>query len=176
MNTTIKPLSESTQRIESNGIKNQILMRQTPLGKWLSDPFLSDRLSGTLRKNARIGFKHINQLEHEAICQTLGYGFEIRPTTYITFNDAITEGDCHSITEVGWHIDRMLNIHPFDEDIFELKYIVVKDQMGNDEKQGVGVILKETSIQWIKPGSLCFAILTEFDPKSKEWTECINPF
>lgn len=176
MITEVKPLSESIINTKSNGIKNQILMRTTPLKNWLSTPFLSDRLSGTLRKNARIGFRHQSQLEHEAICQTMGYAFEILPTTYVTLNDAMTEGDCHPITEVGWHVDRLLSIHPFDEDVFELKYIVVKDNLSFDVKQGVGIVLKETSIQWIRPGSLCFALLTEFDPKTKQWSECVNPF
>lgn len=162
----------------TKGIKMQKKkkMRETPLKDWLVDFELKDRLSGTLKKNASIGFKYINQLNEEAIAKTLGWGFESAPTTYITFNDAITEGDCHSLTEVGWHVDRMLNIHVFEEDIFSLKYIVVQDFEGNIIKQGVGVILKETSISWIMKGHLVFAILTEYDNKTKSWTECINPF
>jgi hypothetical protein len=175
METKIVKLTDKVLGV-SNGLTIQHQMRSTPLKEWLKQPNLSGRLSGTLKKNASIGFKHISQLNHEALCQTLGWGFESAPTTYITFNDAITEGDCHSLTEVGWHVDRMLNIHPFDEDVFELKYIIIQDAAGNIERQGVGVVLKETSIQWVMGGHLIFALLTEYDLVKQEWTDCVNPF
>ena len=178
METKIVPIDKDILSISSKipGIQLQVMMRETPLTKWLTTDQLSDRLSGTLKKNARIGFKHFSQLEHEAICQTLGWGFEIIPTTYLTFNDAVTEGDCHSLTEVGWHFDRLLSVHIFPEDIFELRYINIQDQEGIIVRQGVGIIVKKTSVQWVKNGSMCFALLTEYDSKTKEWTECVNPF
>lgn len=169
-------MSHAMKACQSKGLQFQVKMRSTPLKNWLSDVELSDRLSGTLRKNARVGFRHSSQLEHEAICQVLGYGFESMPSTYVTFNDAISEGDCHALTEAGWHFDRMLSIHPFDEDHFELKYINVQDKNGKIERQGVGVILRETSIQWVRPGTLVFCILAEFDATKSEWKDCINPF
>lgn len=176
METTIVPISEEIKNCQSKGLQVQVEMRTTPLKQWLETPVLADRLSGTLRKNARIGFRYIPQLEHEAICQTLGWAFEIIPTTYLTFNDAITEGDCHALTEVGWHVDRLLTIRPFSEDRFELKYINIQDTEGNIIRQGVGLIVWETSVQWIRKGTVCFALLTEYDPIKKEWTECTNPF
>jgi hypothetical protein len=176
METKIVKLNKELLNCSTEGIQMQNLMRLTPLNEWLNKPKLSDRLSGTLKKNAKLGFKHYSQLEHEAICQTLGWGFEIIPTTYLTFNDAITEGDCHPLTEAGWHFDRMLAIHIYPEDIFEIRYINIQDQEGNLIRQGVGIIVKQTSIQWIKKGSMCFALLTEYDIKTKQWTDCLNPF
>lgn len=161
---------------ESQGLNLLFKMRSNPLSIWLKDKDLSDRLSGTLKKNARLGFKYMDQLRHEALCQTLGWGFESMPTTYITFNDAITEGDCHSITEVGWHVDRLFALNLFTEDYYELKYINIQDTNGNIERQGIGVILRTTSIQWIPKGHLVFALLTEFDNKTNTWSDCINPF
>lgn len=176
METIVVEISKEIKECKSKGLQLQVKMRETPLKDWLNTSDLADRLSGTLRKNARIGFKHQSQLEHEAICQTLGWGFEILPTTYLTFNDAVTEGDCHSLTEVGWHVDRILNINPFDEDVFELRYINIQNQEGFIIRQGVGLIVKKTSVQWIKKGSMCFALLTEYDNIKKEWTDCVNPF
>lgn len=176
METKIVKINKDLEKLDIPGVKMQVLMRCTPLSKWLQINDLADRLSGTLKKNARLGFKHYSQLEQEAICQTLGWAFEIIPTTYLTFNDAITEGDCHSLTEVGWHVDRLLATHIFPEDIFEIRYINIQDQEGNLLRQGVGIIVKQTSVQWIKNGSMCFALLTEYDPKLKTWTECLNPF
>ncbi len=160
----------------SLGLNLQVLMRETPLKEWLTTKDLAERLSGTLRKSARIGFKHGGMLFHEALCQTLGWGFEGVASSYVTFNDAVIEGDCHSLTEAGWHFDRMLHVWPWPEDKFELKYINIQDTNGNIERQGVRVILRETSVQWIRPGHLVFALLTEYDPKTGVWTECTNPF
>lgn len=175
MQTIVKPLTSIKTGI-TKGLDTQILMRTTPLKDWLKIPKLSDRLSGTLKKNASIGFRYMSQLEHEAVAQTMGWGFELVPTSYVTFNDALTEGDCHSLTEVGWHVDRLYNIHPFDEDTFELKYINIQDQEGNIIRQGVGVIVRETSIQWIPNGKLLIALITEYSVKDKNWTDALNPF
>lgn len=175
MQTIVKPLTSIKSGI-TPGLDTQVLMRTTPLKEWLNVKKLSDRLSGTLKKNASIGFRYQSQLEHEALAQTMGWGFEAIPTSYLTFNDALTEGDCHSITEVGWHVDRLLNIHPFSEDIFELKFINIQDQEGNLLRQGIGIIVKETSIQWIGNGKLVIALLTEYSIKDKDWTPALNPF
>lgn len=174
MNTKIVPFKEI--ELLDISIQRQTLMRTTPLNDWLKIPSLSDRLSGTLKKNARVGFKYQQQLEHEAICQTLGFGFEILPSTYLTFNDPITEGDCHPLTEVGWHMDRLLFIQLFKEDVFKLQYINIQDKDGKIERQGVGIIVEKTSIQWIRKGSICFALMTEFNSITKTWSPCINPF
>lgn len=167
-----------TKKVEPTppNMDNRLIMRSTPLKNWLITPDLADRLSGTLKKNARIGFKYYEQLKHEAIAQTLGWGFEMMPTSYITFNDAMTEGDCHSLTEVGWHVDRMLYLNPFKEDVFELKYIIIQNVDGFIERQGVGMVMKQTSISWIPDGNLVFALLTEYDVNKKTWTDCVNPF
>lgn len=160
----------------TDGLKIQVLMRMISPAQWLEHDQLKNFLSGTVKKNALIGFKVVRQLRGEAIAQTLGWGFEIYPTSYITFNDALSEGDCSAITESGWHIHRMINIRPFSEDVFETKYICVHDSEGRIEKQGVGVVVKQTSVQWIGSGNLCFAILAEYDPKTKTFNECENPF
>lgn len=176
MQTEVVSINELFKGQLTPGLQLLVKMRETSLNEWLKTPELADRLSGTLKKNARIGFKYYNQLEHEALCQVLGYGFESIPTTYITFNDAITEGDCHSLTEVGWHFDRLLSINIFPEDFFELKYINIQDIHGNIERQGVGIIVRSTSIQWVRKGQMVFSLLTEYDANKKVWTDCINPF
>jgi hypothetical protein len=159
----------------SQGLDNQILMRVTPLENWLKTT-LSNRLSGTLKKNASIGFKYKTQLLHEAVCQTMGWGFEVEKTTYITYNVPMTEGDVKSLTELGWFVDRLLHIHPFDEDKFELKYINIQNENGDILRQGVGVIVSETSIQWIPKGTILFSLISEYDSKNKIWLDAVNPF
>lgn len=158
------------------GLALQYKMRNTPLDKWLTTHELADRLSGTLRKGSKIGFLSRELLKSEAIAQTMGWGFESVPGSYITFNDAILEGDCHPLTEAGWHVDRMLHTHIWPEDHFELKYINVQGEHGNVTRQGVGIIVRKTGIQWIPGGHILFAMLTEYCPVKKTWTECVNPF
>ena len=175
MNTEVKQVPKEMLMGGTSGLKVQVIMRLTPLAEWMNTDVLRDRLSGTLKKNAGIGFKYMGQLEHEALCQTLGWGFESMPTTYVTFNDAVTEGDCPQLTEVGWHVDRLIHTNIFD-DVFELKYINIQDTVGNILRQGVGVIVRETSVQWVKKGNLVFTLLTEFNPKTGQWSDCVNPF
>ena len=88
----------------------------------------------------------------------------------------MTEGDCSAITETGWHVDRLFRNWVFDEDIFELKYIVIHSDEDGVIKEGIGVIVKETSIQWIKPGDILFSLIAEFNTKTKTWVETTNPF
>lgn len=174
METTILPISKELKNSKIPGLQLQVRMRTTPLNEWLKDKELSERLSGTLRKNARIGMKSYSQLEHEAICQTLGWGFEAMPTTRLTFNDAISEGDCHAITESGWHIDRLLATWIWPEDRFECKYIIIDDGCGL--REGIGVVCRETSVQWLGNGKMVFAIIAEFDRNNNKWKEAVNPF
>ena len=176
MNTEIVPLSEEIKSITNlPGLNIMKKMRSTPLKDWFNDEDLAGRLSGTLKKNNRVGFKVFDQLRHEAFCQTLGWTWESYQSSYITFNDAVSEGDCHAITEAGWFADRWLALNLFPEDKYELKYIIIT--MPDDAKrEGVGLICRETSIQWIQPGSLVFCMLCEYSSKTKTWTEASNPF
>lgn len=151
-------------------------MRKTPLNEWLTDVELSDRLSGTVRKNSRLGFKYLDQLRVEALAQTLGWIFESIPSTYVTLGEPISEGDCKAITEVGWHADRLISLNPYEEDIYTLKYIIVQDAECNVEREGLGLVLEQTSIQWIGAGRICFALLTEYNKETRKWSECENPF
>lgn len=112
MNTEIAPI---TKEYSTSGLSNLIKMRNCKLTEWLTDPFLSDRLSGTVKKNAKLGMKVVDQLRHEALCQTLGWTWESVQSSYLNYNDAISEGDCHSITEAGWFADRWLALKIFDE-------------------------------------------------------------
>lgn len=130
--------------------------------------------SGTLRKNKRIGFAWKNQYLHERIAYEFGYAFEVLPRTRIVYNDAITEGDCHAITEAGWFMERYLNLSIFEEDKFEVKYIIAEDADGT-RREGVGLICRETSFE-LPSDNILFAIVAEFDNKTKTWNSAKNPF
>ena len=44
-----------------------------------------------------------------------------------------------------------------------------------DAGEGVGMVVRQTSAQFIPGGHLAFAIVAEFDPMTKQWRDAINP-
>ena len=170
METKKVPLSEAAAA--SPAMTSRVAMRTKSADAWIED-----HASGTLRKNKRIGFKWKSQYLHERICYEFGWLFESMPASYVTFNDPITEGDCHAITEAGWHIERGLTMWPFPEDVFETKYIEVSDDKEATKKRaGVGVIVKQTSAPFVPESHLVFALIADWDPVAKDWINHGNPW
>jgi hypothetical protein len=91
-----------------------------------------------------------------------------------TFVDAYTEGDVKALTEAGWHIERYIELSTFPEDHFETKYLNVEYKDGTT-REGVGMVVRQTSAQFIPGGHLVFAIVAEFDAVKKIWHDAVNP-
>ncbi len=138
------------------------------------DEFIEQHASGTLRKNKRLGFGWRSQYLVERSAFEFGYPFECLQRTRITFGDAISEGDCHPVTEAGWHIDRYIAMSVFEEDFFEPKYIIVEYANGK-RKEGIGIVVRTTSAPWVPDGYIVFAIVTEYDDVAKKWLDARNP-
>lgn len=138
-----------------------------------ADEFIERHASGTLRKNKRLGFAWRGQYLHERVAFEFGWGFEILPVSRVTFGDARTEGDCSAITEAGWHIDRIMSLSSFEEDVYQTKYVQIETPEGR--REGIGVVLKETSAPWVPAGHLVFAIIAEYDPKTHDFLCAQNP-
>lgn len=136
--------------------------------------FIDRHASGTLRKNKRIGFAYRSQYLAERVAYEFGYEFEILPRSQVTFGDPITEENSSAVTEAGWHIERYMSRNPFD-DYFEAKYIHVTER-DESKREGIGIVVRETSAMWIPTGHLVFAIVAEFDMVKKVWKNAINPF
>lgn len=145
--------------------------------RFLSDEeWIENHGSGTLRKNKRICFSWRTQYLHERIAYEYGFIWECVPRTWLTFGDAITEADCHAVTEAGWHIERYMQHLAFPEDRVETKYINV-EYKGRDKREGIGMILRETSAKFIPAGHIVFCIVAEFDTSKKDFfPNAINPF
>ena len=150
-------------------IQKRIKMRTMSAESWIEN-----HGSGTLRKNKKIGFAWQKQYNAERIAYEFGYIFEICPKTRVLFNDPITECDCKAITEAGWFIERYLELSVFPEDYFETKYIIVEEPDGT-RREGIGIIVRETSFQ-VAPGNFIFAIVAEYDHKTKDYMKAKNPF
>jgi hypothetical protein len=139
-----------------------------------ADAFVEKHASGTLRKNKRVGMVWREQYLHERAAYELGWAFECLPRSRVTFGDAYTEGDCKPLTEAGWHIERYIEMSVFPEDQFEAKYINVEYKDGVT-REGVGMVVRQTSAAFVPGGHLVFAIIAEFDAKTKQWRDAVNP-
>lgn len=142
--------------------------------RFMSDiEFLFFHASGTLRKNARLGFDYKKQLVHERVAFDFGYGFEAIHESHVNWGPPMTEGDCHAITEAGWHIDRyQYVIFPGDE--FEAKYLKIHTGTGPD-REGVGIIIRKTSAPYIPASHVVFSIIAEVDTVKHDYMPASNP-
>lgn len=150
-------------------LKKLVALRQMD-----ADTFVEQHASGTLRKNKRIGMVWREQYLHERAAYEFGWAFECLPRSRVTFGDAYTEGDVKPLTEAGWHIERYMQMCVFPEDELEAKYINVEYKDGAT-REGVGMVVRQTSATFVPGGHLVFAIVAEFDPKTKQWREATNP-
>jgi hypothetical protein len=168
MQTEIVPISE--------GIKNCVeLQRRVQLREMDADTFITRHSSGTLRKNRAIGMAWQQQYLEERTAYEFGWEFECLPRSRVTFGVANTEGDASAITEAGWHIERYLTLAIFPEDQMETKYIMIEESDGK-RREGIGIIVRQTSAQFVPKGHLVFAIITPLDPVTHTWMHANNPF
>jgi len=167
METRVVPLSPPLAEVEA-------LRRRVELRTMSDEAFVEAHASGTLRKNKRIGMAWREQYLHERTAYEFGWCFECLPRSRVTFGDAYTEGDVHPITEAGWHIERYIVRSVFPEDHVEAKYINVEYKDGK-KREGVGMIVRQTSASFVPGGHLVFAIVAEYDPVKKLWLEAVNP-
>lgn len=168
METQIVPMDKE---LESCAALKGIIAQRT----MSADDWVETYGSGTLRKNKRLQMTWRAQYLEERTAYQFGWEFQIQPRSRIMFGDAFTEGDAHAVTEAGWHIERYMTTKVFPEDYIECKYINVEYGHG-EKKEGIGIIIRETSVQWIPTGHIVFAIVAEFDPVNQEWIDAVNPF
>jgi hypothetical protein len=136
--------------------------------------WIDDHASGSLRKSKKLGFSYRNLYLEERVAHDFGWAFKIAPRSRITFGDAMMEGDCHALTEACWHSERLLSRNPFpDTDYYEVKYIYEADVTGKISREGVGLILRQTSAKWLPAGHIVYAIIAEF--YNDAWRDAVNP-
>lgn len=98
-------------------METQIVVAQEPLSPrqelrhMMEDAWIDRHGSGTLRKNKRLKMAWKSQYMSERIAWEFGHTFEVLPRSRVMYGDAITEGDCHAVTEAGWFIDRYFTLN-----------------------------------------------------------------
>jgi hypothetical protein len=71
-------------------------------------------------------------------------------------------------------MERYLELSTFPEDRFEAKYLNVEYKDGR-KREGIGLIVRETSAPFVPGGHIVFAIVAEFDPGRGIFLGAVNP-
>lgn len=165
METKIISMSERERAMPAG------IVREMPEEAWV------DRYaSGSLRKAKALGFSYRALYLEERCAHDFGWTFRVLPRTRVTFGDAMMEGDCPPLTETCWFANRILARNPFpDSDVYEVKYIktYTTDVTGEMETEGVGLIVRQSSANWMSAGHLAFVIIAEW--KGSGWESAKNP-
>tara|TARA_R110002074_G_scaffold224186_2_gene395436 strand:+ start:28 stop:561 length:534 start_codon:yes stop_codon:yes gene_type:complete len=156
-------------------IAHYLSLREMSGGDWMER-----HGSGTLRKNKRYGMRIVSHYRVERVAWEFGYPFEVMPTTWVNFNDAISAGDCHAVTESGWHGGRMIERSIFPNDVFQIKHIIVDGSAGKGgptgRREGLGILVRQTSAAWVPRGNIVFAMMSLHNKETGEWSDVRNPF
>lgn len=139
-----------------------------------NDAWIEAHGSGTLRDNKELGFVWSIQCLSERLAYTFGYGFSAHKAHLVTFNDSISECDERAYTLAGRWVKRYLAKSLFPEDYFEVKYVIVKNEEGKREWEGIGLILRQTSAQFIPNNTMVVAKIARFDAAKGAWDSPVN--
>ena len=164
--TEVVPMPDAVRDCEA--FAQRVRMRLLPL-----DEFIETRASGTLRKNRAIGFDTTSHARHERVAYEFGYHFEAMPERFVTWGEARSEGDCKPITEAGWHVERYASVCLFPGDEIEVKYITV--DVDGQRREGVGIVVRKTSVPWLPQGHIVFCIIAELDNAAHDFKPAVNP-
>jgi hypothetical protein len=138
------------------------------------DQFIERHASGTLRKNKRLGFCWRDQYLAERAAFEFGFEFAVVARSRIMTGDPYTEGDCHAITEAGWHIERYITLSVWPDDAYVARYIYVEQSDGS-RREGIGIVVERTSAAFVPRGHVAYALVAEYDPARKAWRGVRNP-
>ena len=136
------------------------------------EEFIEKFGSGTLRKSKKLGFDIQEAYIQERTRFEFGHGFEIIQRSRVTYSD-IKLVSSASLTELGWHAERMIELRPFESDLFICKQFEIEYADGK-MKSGAGILVSETSCSWIPNGYMIFCVVSE--KKYGKYQNAINPF
>lgn len=136
------------------------------------DEFIQQYGSGTLRKSHKLGFDVRKAYLQERTRFEFGQGFELIQRSRLVYQDPKLEPS-QGITELCWHLERMITLRPFESDVFEPKYLEVT-YPDESIKHSHGIFVHFTSAKWIPPGYIAIAHVVPV--LNGKLGSAINPF
>lgn len=136
--------------------------------------FIEEHGSGTLRDNKNIGFTWSIQCMSERVAYTFGYGFSIFKSHQVTFNNSISECDEKAYTLAGRWFKAYNAKKLFTEDHFELKYVIIKDECGKTQWEGIAVVVTQTSATFIPNNTIVLGLICQFNEAKQSWETPVN--
>ncbi len=130
--------------------------------------------SGTLRDNMELGFVWSIQCLSERLAYTFGYGFCAHKAHLVAFNDSISECDERAYTLAGRWTKRYLAKSLFPEDYFELKYLMLFNEVNVCEWEGIGLVVRQTSATFIPANTMVVAKIARYDTSRHAWDAPVN--
>ncbi len=164
--TVIVPIPKKVRK--SGAMAQRVAMREMGM-----EEFTETRGSGTLRKNKRIGMNVASHALDERVAYEFGYPFQACPERFVTWGEPRSEENCKPLTEVGWHVERYASMCLFPGDEMACKYIIVEKDGVRTE--GVGIVIRKTSVPWLPKGYMVFCIITEYSPIRHNFLDAVNP-
>lgn len=165
MKTVVVELSESSKLLPKRIIEPRTMS---------SADFIEQHGSGTLRDNKDIGFVWSIQSLSERLAYTFGYGFTACKAHRVMFNNSISECDEKAYTLAGRWFKAYNLKRLFDEDYFEIKYVALHDESNERYWEGIAVIVRQTSAQFIPSDTLVLAPIVEYQADKKQWGTPVN--
>jgi hypothetical protein len=173
--TKIVPLSKQSKKLPKKRLEIRTMS---------NEDFMLKHGSGTSNKSSRIGYRVGDFVYSERLAYEFGHEFQSMPSSQVTFNDVLAYGDCSAITESGWYTERLFSMNIFDEDKYIAKYVICEERDGK-RTEGIAVILRQTSAQWVRKGHVVFAIIAKYKKGKKKakkkskrngyWEQAKNP-
>lgn len=137
------------------------------------ETFIAKYASGSLRKSAKLGFDIKEAYLRERVKLEFGLGFDVIQKSWVMFNDPKFQSS-QGVTEFCWHLERMIELRPFESDTFVAKELDI-EKPDQSKRKGLGIFVKHTSAPWLPRGYIVYALVAERDAKGN-LGPAINPF
>lgn len=167
MLTEIVPPNE--ELLKCAALKGLIALRQMSMDEFI------DKYGGTLRKAHRQGLDVREHALKKRVQFEFGDAFECIPRSRVTDSNARSVPGAFSFTESLWHADRIQLVKVFPEDQYCLRYVKIA-RKDTEPTEGLALVVTETSAQFIPTGHLVLAVLTEYNTRTKNWSQAKIPF
>ena len=102
-----------------------------------------------------------------------GANFLTMPERFILTGKAKSEQDTPSVTEAWWFAERYAQVRIFPGDKMEVCYILY--ELDGKRREGIGIVIRETSAPWVPKNYAVFAIVAEFSRETDAWLPAVDP-